>query len=119
MRTNSFYRHFKSIILFLTVVSPFNHTFAIEPVELAKLLASDASGWENFGVSVSLDGDTSVVGACHGDSSQPAMVMLATVPVRLSCFLSPVRSHLQVGLLSFAPFQSPTVFPGLPLRKVM
>jgi len=37
--------------------------------EQARLIASDASAWDNFGVSVALDGDTAVVGANQDDDT--------------------------------------------------
>ena len=38
-------------------------------IEKQKLLASDAGGWENFGCSVSINGDTAVIGAKWDDDN--------------------------------------------------
>ena len=39
-----------------------------EPTEVAKLTASDAREGDDFGISVSVSGDTAVIGAIHGDA---------------------------------------------------
>ena len=51
--------------LVFTAIS-INTAFAIEPVEVAKLMASDGAADDYFGNAVALDGDTAVIGA-YGD----------------------------------------------------
>ncbi len=48
--------------LVFTAIS-INTAFAIEPVEVAKLTASDGAAGDYFGSAVALDGDTAVIGA--------------------------------------------------------
>ena len=57
---------FVGISTLISTVISINMAFAIEPVEVAKLLASDGFDYDAFGESVAVDSDTIVIGA-HGD----------------------------------------------------
>ena len=46
------------------------------PVEVAKLLASDAEAGDLFGISVSVDGDTALVGALNSGSATPSRLFI-------------------------------------------
>ena len=58
---------FTGIALVVLLSIPFQTAYAIDTIELKKLLASDGSGFDHFGNSVAVDGDTVVVGARFGD----------------------------------------------------
>ena len=58
--------------LIIAALAPWSitaHAQQCDPVEMAKLLASDGESNDNFGWSVAVDGDTAIVGAPHTDQS--------------------------------------------------
>jgi len=48
--------------------------WALTPIEVAKLTASDGASYDRFGISVALDGDTALIGVLKGRNSGSAYV---------------------------------------------
>ncbi len=66
--------------LLMALVSP---AWALTPIEVAKLIASDGGPYDNFGYSVAVDGDTALIGArVSGDGGPAVRIGLAYVFTR-------------------------------------